>query len=564
MIPLSQKLAALATWAGLPALLFIAAIGAWGCGEGEPPLTPRAVDDMGIGNADACTLAECAPDADTAEIDAETMHYGPFPIAPRVRMRINGRSALGGVVESIVDVGPGLLAEAQDGDVVVDALRNARGDSSVTVAIAGGERVALSVIVASRSWAFVGSVPHEASLPAALDPVQGTSSEAWSIVDGVVFGTREIDGNARAVRMAPGAPPEELALPVDATESWARHTSDGSVWGAIKIGSARIPASFASTGEVTAVPFPVDAAYYAARGTRRVGATWEGDVARAVRCDGSTYASCRSIAPVGASSSSARAIDAIGRVFGCATTDGVSRAFVHTEEDGTSLLSYPPRGCISGAHDDGRLVGELEENNEISGVVLEVAGGPAHVVRVGRSWGTRLLGASSSSLLGAVRDERGIFNALRLDPVELPPNVTYGLAPEPVDPHLAHACGHLLGPFAEIAASVVAESAGIISRTHTNYGVYRPQPDLVQRVRLSNPREGRVTFHTSALFGITLLAPSGEVVPAHYMDFTSRCSGLRGFVQYALDEVGTYVVEIAPTTDDDVRIVYERTWVVSD
>lgn len=512
---------------------------------------------MNVPDAASLPMAPEARDGGTPDA-GEVWRALNLELAPRTRASLDLGTTLGVVPTVIRAAGPGLLATLSGAELRIDVLRGARGQSQVVVDTEDGEAVRVNVSYTSARWAFVDDLPHVARL---AESPANVSSEAWALVEGILYGTRVADGEARTFANGGDLELIPLPLPPDATQTWARHYRQGALWGAVARDGQVLPASFDESGQANIVDLGVDAEFFSARGALRVGTAWIEGSPRAVVCTGGTVEDCRDVSPPGSSAASAREVDVDGRVYGCATVDGESRAFVESPGVASVLLPGPERGCISGVDETGRLLGEFHRDDEDhDGVVLDRTSGQAQQVRVGRSWGTRLLSSSGSTLLGAARLETGMWRAMRLEPVSVPDGVRYQLAPEPEDPNLAHACGHVTqGPFSSITAATFAAEA--IRRTHSHYTIALPADQQARKVQLVNPREGRVTLHLGVLMGVRLRSPSGAVVPAVYADDTTRCEGLRGFVQYDLEETGTYELELGPTERESVNVVYERTWV---
>jgi hypothetical protein len=468
-------------------------------------------------------------------------------------------------------VGPWLTAQVASGELHVDALRGARGESSVVLVADRGEPPEASVVrigvrFAGKPWAFIGGLPHEvfALVDESTLVDRDVPSAAWGAAGSKTYGTLGSNASERAFAASEGNALELLPLPPAASSVRLRHAAGSFFWGAVVRAGRVEPARLFPTADAEVVPFPVDAEIFDGLGARRVGAEWIDGVPHAIACEGAAYASCARVGPAAATSSSARTLDASGRVFGCAVVEGVQQAFIHTTADGPVLFSAPRRACISGA-DEGALFGEVElEGGEVAGLAWSALGAPPSVVRSGRAWGTRLLARSGATTFGAIMDATGVFRAATFQRLsQLPSGVALGAAPEPEDPNLSHACGHTSGgPFATIEAAEDPNAAGAIARTHTNYTVLLPEGGGPARVRLTNTRAGRASLHLSALVGMRLTDPEGERVPTAYADDTTRCNLLRGFVQYPLAKVGTYVLEVVAPAARQVNIVYERAWVV--
>ncbi len=505
----------------------------------------------------SCLIAAC----DGSEVDGPPPHEDvtpvgiAIPLAPRSVAHVDMLARAGSEVVAIVEVESGMLAVIENGALALEALRGARGTLHATASLADARCVEVTVELDTRAWAYAEGTPYVVEVLDGLD--DATASTAWARVDGVVYGTAHSGGVARVFRHVAGEQPEIVALPDGASEMVLRHAHGGALAGAVRRDGQLVPATLVVGGETTLEPQAVDAEYFVARDDARFG-TWVIDGApHAMHC---SAGACATLEPPTATSSSGRDIADDGTLYGCAEVDGKQRAFRRQPGGDPELLEVPARGCISDVTPDGRGVGVSERNDdEVTGVVVRNAA--VSVVRADRAWQTILNAADGVGLMGAIADETGRLRAAVLAPLATAAGVTYTPAAEPEDPHLAHACGHSTGgPFETVTANVDATLADAIVRTHTNHAVTLTDRTQTQRLRLENPRAGRVTLHLSNLVGVTLRNPAGAVVPTSFADTTDRCELLRGFVQYALDDVGTYVIELAPTAAPDLHIVYERTW----
>ena len=484
-------------------------------------------------------------------------------LAPRVRAVIDTRAFFGGPIQAVGQSDGGVVIALQENTLIVDALRSAHGVISIDLVGRSEARYELVVeVLAGFSSAFGGRLHSVGLAPTTDDGGSESASEAWVRYGGAIYGSWLSKGVELPFELSDSGALALIPVPLGADTFAIRYREGEWFWGSSTSEGNRQAARFGGDFTVQVDPLPYPAEYYAVRGSTRVGTWWVDGTPTAFRCDGEGIDGCRSIGPVGASTSSARAVDADQRVFGCAQMDGVSRPFT-TDATGSELLAFPERGCVSAVGPDGLLVGDLQTTaGEFEGFLLH-SSGKKEAVRVGRAFGTQLMGASPAGLVGSARDESGSSRAAWIAPLESATGASYEWAPEVEDPGLAHACGHTThGPFASIAASPDPTLAGVMLRTHTNYEVLLSTNSEEAFVFLRNLVPGRATLHLQRLSGIRLISPSGQRVRAAYFDETGRCAGLRGFAQFDLEEVGDYRLFIGERKLPTVEITYERTWIV--
>lgn len=538
------------------------------------------VGPFALGAAFACSEdpasspdpTEETPDATAPSVDAGAKAAAALEVevievrlAPRARATISFDDwAGGGLLPRVVDAGAlGFVSGVEGANVTVDALRSARGSTSIEVASdTGGQRARIDVTVDVRPWAYVCDVAYEAE-SSLVDPGDERVMEAWSSGGGRRFGTASSAATTTAFAWTPGQAPAELPVPVGATGATARHRSGPIVWGSVISAGGPAPAYFdVATSAATVLPWTTTAEIFFESAGALVGARWEGGAPRAIRCATRDEASCEGAGPEDADESTARFIDGVGAVIGCGTVGGHRRAFVRSPAGLASWLPEPSRGCLSGHDAAGARLGEIDRSpGETWGYV---ASSPSCEVRVDRAWGTRLFGSGELGvLLGSARDVSGAWRATALTPLPSTSRVRFSAAPEPTDPGLAHACGHTKDSPVPITSTDALATTGAIVRTHTNYHVTRDASGGTSLLTITNAKAGKATLHMSHFVPVRMTDPDGLPAAVSFADGTGRCPGLVSFVQLDLAKVGTYALTLGPTPVDDLHIVYERTWVIA-
>jgi len=502
-----------------------------------------AVDDGGVG-VDAAVLEE----------------RHDLTLAPRGRATVSFASwVASGESAAVEDAGAGSVVTTDGGAVTIDALRGARGSTTVAIrSKTGRARAFIAVAYEPKPWAYAGNAVYRAELPTDVATSADDEAGLWHASAASRYGTERTATGSRAIGWATvGGSALPLALPSTATGATLRHQ----LWGSLRVEGTTRPARFdEATATWTTLSWLGAAEIYDAAGTVLVGASHAGAAPHAIRCATDAEASCEIIEPAGATSSVARALGPTGEVLGCADVGGVTRPFERRPGLAAEIALAPAVGCLSGTA-GGLVVGEVEARpGETWGFVR---GAPSDV-HVDRSWGTKLFGGGLGGLLGSARDVEGHWRPASLLPVAAPPRVRLEKGVEAPDPELAHACGHTtLGPFASLVATDNVDTTSTIVRTHTSYAVTRVGSVPTSVVKLSNTRAGQITLHLSRFVPLRLVDPDGARVRPTFADDTELCADLSAFVQFDLTKVGTYVVELGPTPLDNFRIVYERTWIVA-
>lgn len=141
-----------------------------------------------------------AEGAEGAEVPA---HVVDIELAPRARVTVDFLVSVGVAPVAIRGSGPGVLAVVDGDEVLVDALRSARGASYVLVDSAAGELVRLDVAFSLVPWAFLEGAALVATLVENAEPA--LSTEGWSVDGDVMYGTRSAEGTSTGFRFEPGA-----------------------------------------------------------------------------------------------------------------------------------------------------------------------------------------------------------------------------------------------------------------------------------------------------------------------------------------------------------------------